>query len=709
MAVLLVDGNWLAARAAFALPESIRTQSGNPANVVYGFFTALAKDLRATAPTALAVAFDAPGPTFRHELYASYKANRVKLPASFHKQLELVKDFLDTLDTTRCEIDQLEADDVIASWANQAARQGVSADILSGDRDIAQLVEDPLIHLLSRDPHGDGTVSVALNEEAVYSRFGVWPREYVLYASLRGDPSDNLPGVPGVGAKTAARLVRKYGSLDLLLEKSGELPSKLAHAIRENIERARSNIRLMRLVNDASVPWPLPSFSEQMNWEARLRELFNQVGLQMRIRQSAPVAKRRQPDRHAKRPAAISAPHPVRRVCLVSCVAQKAGSRLPAKDLYASTLFRSSRAWAERMANDWYILSAKHGLVDPDRPLDPYDLSLKQLGVHELEEWRIRVISALQEKVITGDIITLLASRAYITPIESWLRDAGVRIHVPLDGRSLGFRLHWLQHALLAPDQRPHLERFYQLLSCLRAGIGGPRHLQECNGRMGWPKRGVYFFLEPSEPRVGHLDLRVTRVGTHAVGRGAKSSLWGRLRTHKGLEQGGGSHRSSVFRLHVGAALITRGNKRSKYQYWGGPASSEPESRIREQELEAEVSRHIGSMEVLAIDVGDLPSPASDRAYIERNAIALLSVTGAFVDPPTGTWLGLDSPSSVIRRTGLWNLQHSEANFDARFLDVLETYIEVTLGRRSSPIDSIAPAGWWQQNSGSDLGQMALF
>lgn len=217
------------------------------------------------------------------------------------------------------------------------------------------------------------------------------------------------------------------------------------------------------------------------------------------------------------------------------------------------------------------------------------------------------------------------------------------------------------------------LARFYSLLSRLSGPAGQGRTLGEYSGGPSWPARGVYFFFEPGEYRtLPSLGPRVVRVGTHAVGAGAKSSLWGRLRLHRGTKAGNGSHRSSIFRHHVGAAILqSEGRELATWQDKRSPADKALE-RVHEQL----VSRRIGAMSIVWVEVPDAPGPESDRALIERQTIALLSNHRQPLDPPSAGWLGRSSVDARIAESGLWNLNHVDGKYDPGFLDVLERYIE---------------------------------
>jgi hypothetical protein len=198
---------------------------------------------------------------------------------------------------------------------------------------------------------------------------------------------------------------------------------------------------------------------------------------------------------------------------------------------------------------------------------------------------------------------------------------------------------------------------------------------------MNWPDRGVYFFFHPDECRESRDQLRVTRIGTHAVSTGSGTSLWDRLRTHRGAQrgtyEGGGNHRGSVFRKRVGEALIERDGLEEQYPEWGVGSSAGREMRLDELEMERRVSEYIRELPFLWVDVDDEPGPDSDRAYIERNAIALVSNFGKeSIDPRDEGWLGHYSPVTDIKRSGQWNINHIEEEYDPEFLQTLEQYID---------------------------------
>jgi len=222
------------------------------------------------------------------------------------------------------------------------------------------------------------------------------------------------------------------------------------------------------------------------------------------------------------------------------------------------------------------------------------------------------------------------------------------------------------------------LRRFHLAMDRLGVAIGGARQLSQCDGRMAWPKRGVYFFLESGEERrESGTGPRVVRVGTHALKAGSKSTLWGRLSQHRGTKaQPGGNHRGSVFRLHAGAALATR-HPEWRCESWGKGQTAKGAVRESERPLERAVSEEIGRMRILWLAVDDLPGPASDRGYVERHAIALLSnLEKTPLDAPSEGWLGHKSASPQVQRSGLWNVNHVSEHYDPAFLDKLDALIE---------------------------------
>lgn len=219
------------------------------------------------------------------------------------------------------------------------------------------------------------------------------------------------------------------------------------------------------------------------------------------------------------------------------------------------------------------------------------------------------------------------------------------------------------------------LERFYAGLQQIEHAVGGARTLAESTGRMEWPGRGVYFFMEQGELREGD-GLRVVRVGTHALKAGSQTTLWKRLSQHQGTQKsGGGNHRGSIFRLITGTSLMKRDN--ITCETWGRGNSAPRDIREGEVKLELQVSRSIGAMPFLWLDIPDEPGPESLRGAIERHSIALLSnFQKLAIDPPSENWLGHHCDRDRVRQSGLWNSNHVDETYDPAFLDVFEELVD---------------------------------
>ncbi len=237
-----------------------------------------------------------------------------------------------------------------------------------------------------------------------------------------------------------------------------------------------------------------------------------------------------------------------------------------------------------------------------------------------------------------------------------------------------------------APGRVADTHRFYALLSRISERTGGYRHLATCDGRMEWPRRGVYFFFEAGEPRSDpDAGLRVTRIGTHALKTAAGTSLWNRLATHRGSSRSGaGHHRGSIFRKLVGSALAHRGDAPLPPS-WGDesdPAAARKlgwdRARVQRAEIDLErrVSEYIGRMPFLWLGIDDPPGPASKRGWVEQNAIALLShARTPAVDAPSDRWLGAFSDREGVRASGLWNQRHVAEPHDPSFLDEMDELV----------------------------------
>ncbi len=272
MKLLLLDGNSLTYRAFYALPTDMATASGQVTNAVFGFTSMFAYLLKEQHPDGVMVAFDRPEPTFRHEANPLYKAQREAAPDILRQQMGLVREVLDALRVHVVDLAGWEADDILATVAEQAKAEGHEVIIVTGDRDTYQLVEDPLVKVLY---NRRGVTDYALYDEAgIKEKTGVTPAQYPEYAALRGDPSDNLDGVPGVGEKTAAKLINTYGGLDGIFANVEAQTPKLRASLAEHEERVRSNANLMVLLRDAPIEVDFASLKIEPN-VAEARRLFD--------------------------------------------------------------------------------------------------------------------------------------------------------------------------------------------------------------------------------------------------------------------------------------------------------------------------------------------------------------------------------------------------------------------------------------------------
>lgn len=269
--LLLVDGHSLAYRAFFALPvENFSTTTGQPTNAVYGFTSMLINVLRDESPTHIAVAFDVSRKSFRTEAYPEYKAGRSQTPSEFVGQVDLIKEVLAALRIPVFAVDDYEADDVIATLAAQATQAKVPTLVCSGDRDAFQLVHEECTVLYPRKGVSD---LARITPAEVMTRYGVGPGQYRQLAALVGEVSDNLPGVPGVGPKTAAKWLTSFGSLDELVARVDEIKGKAGDSLREHLSDVLRNYQLNGLMSELE----LGTTIEQLRWPGWDREQVHQV------------------------------------------------------------------------------------------------------------------------------------------------------------------------------------------------------------------------------------------------------------------------------------------------------------------------------------------------------------------------------------------------------------------------------------------------
>src|SRR5947209_1413820 len=275
---MLLDGNSLAFRAFYALPaENFKTRGGLITNAVYGFTAMLINLLRDEAPTHIAAAFDVSRQTFRSERYPEYKANRSSTPDEFHGQIDITKEVLNALGITVLSEQGFEADDLIATLATQAENEGYRVLVVSGDRDSLQLVSDDVTVLYPRKGVSELT---RFTPDAVVEKYGLTPRQYPDFAALRGDPSDNLPGIPGVGEKTATKWIAEYGSLQALVDNVDEVRGKVGDALRAHLANVIRNRDLTELIRDV----PLAQTPDTLRLQPWDRDQIHRLSDQLEFR-----------------------------------------------------------------------------------------------------------------------------------------------------------------------------------------------------------------------------------------------------------------------------------------------------------------------------------------------------------------------------------------------------------------------------------------
>jgi DNA polymerase-1 len=270
--LLLIDGHSMAYRAFFALPaENFTTASGQHTNAIYGFATMLISLLKEEKPTHIAVAFDVSRKTFRTEIFPEYKANRAKTPDEFRSQMSYLHELVDSFGITQFEREGFEADDIIATIAKQAEADGFEVAICTGDRDSFQLVNEKTTVLY---PKRGVSEMARMTPAAVEEKYMLTPTQYPDFAALRGDPSDNLPSVPGVGEKTAAKWIIEYGSLKELLNKADQVPGKAGESLRANLDSIAKNRELTQLIHNVPIELSLKDLAWQPIEESKIAPLF---------------------------------------------------------------------------------------------------------------------------------------------------------------------------------------------------------------------------------------------------------------------------------------------------------------------------------------------------------------------------------------------------------------------------------------------------
>jgi hypothetical protein len=356
---------------------------------------------------------------------------------------------------------------------------------------------------------------------------------------------------------------------------------------------------------------------------------------------------------------------------LIACSKSKGSHRDFARNLYVSPLYRKSALAAEGWSVPFSILSAKYGLLNPDQIVEPYELTLKGKSLSFKAEWASRVSSQLKKEFGRDKWFIVLAGDDYLQPLLESEVAALSNFFAPMKGLSLGNRLAFLNQCIRLKRRKTDVAHAYDAFAQMsgRCGMHELKNLLD----MTLPVQGVYFFFDKSESTTFSKFIpRLVRIGTHGVSVGSTATLRTRLRTHYGTRDGRGNHRASVFRLHVGRAIIERDGLSGVFPDWGKGQSATKSIIDQETPLEKQVSEYIGKLYVLIIPVSDTSGVGSLRAIIERQFIALFTEYMCPLETPSKSWLGRYSDKSAIRETGLWNIRDVGGEFDFKFVRFLE-------------------------------------
>jgi hypothetical protein len=365
-----------------------------------------------------------------------------------------------------------------------------------------------------------------------------------------------------------------------------------------------------------------------------------------------------------------------KRIALVSCGSAKVSFKTEARYLYKSPLFQNSIYVANAIADEVFILSALYGLVRQDAILEPYNLSLKSFDKAQSAQWGADIVKRLSRLRSEPLEAIMFAGSSYVDPIIGSVLTSKISLKDPLKGLPLGARGSQIRRMKKIVHRGELAIKLYDTLA-RKIQRGEMVQLTDVLKQNTLPEKGVYIFCDPTqESKLRSGAPRIVRIGTHAVSTGSKSTLRSRLRTHLGSATGGGSHRSSIFRLHVGQSLIAKNSLKEKYPHWGVGSTASSEIRISEQELEQEVSAYIGKLLVTIIPLMDESGPNSARAHVERALVALFTENMDFLEESTASWLGRLSTRPQLQKSGIWNVQHVGAAFDERSFKLALSLLE---------------------------------
>ncbi|HSM31359.1 MAG TPA: 5'-3' exonuclease H3TH domain-containing protein, partial [Woeseiaceae bacterium] len=275
--LVLIDGSSYLYRAYHALPK-LTNSAGEPTGALHGVLAMINKLLREDAGKHIAVVFDAPGKTFRDDMYAEYKANRPPMPDDLRQQVEPLIEAVEAMGLPLLRIEGVEADDVIGTLCRRCADQGLNVLVSTGDKDMAQLVNDKVTLV-------NTMTGQVLDRDGVKKKFDVFPEQVIDYLALVGDSSDNIPGVPKVGAKTAAKWLNRYPTADDIIENADDIGGKVGESLREHIEQLRLSRELATIRQDIELPAGFDDLTPGEPDEAALREIYGRFELRQLLRQ----------------------------------------------------------------------------------------------------------------------------------------------------------------------------------------------------------------------------------------------------------------------------------------------------------------------------------------------------------------------------------------------------------------------------------------
>lgn len=344
-----------------------------------------------------------------------------------------------------------------------------------------------------------------------------------------------------------------------------------------------------------------------------------------------------------------------KQIFLVGCGRSKRRKLCVAKDLYTSQRFKTSIELAENLGNEYLIISGKHGVIEPGKVLEPYDQDVGKLDKKEKSEWATRILADLSKYNKNAQYIILSGDDYSNVLLEkNASRKIPISLNAPFKEIQIENHKIWLEQALHFSFRVRDMRFLYDLIDRNRCD-GKIFKLKDLKSQ-DLPIRGVYVFIDPSEKSL-FGSSRIVRIGTHAVSYGSKASIRNRLKNHLGNLDGIGNHRGSIFRLHVGKALLNSNPEGAGLSSWGVGQSSSREIVKEEAKHERKVTAYLENLEVFVIPIEDEPSKNSLRAIVETQLIALFTEKFSIIDKPSKKWLGINSSEETIVKCGLWNLR----------------------------------------------------